>query len=165
MVKVASNEHLLAVSKHSDQFVPVSGAELHQCLHLGHKFLCPFTGVRLTEKYPCCLCAIFLAQTDKILSQCDLVLFEEKGPFGKTKCYHFCVIHNQFHFWCFYVCRRTDSDCFLGLTAVTLEFWMFSLVTFVSTFKPSVNMQEVVSLIPAYFSLFDSEFYAELLMG
>ena len=37
LVKVSSLEHLLAVSKHQEQFVPVSGADLHQCLHVGEK--------------------------------------------------------------------------------------------------------------------------------
>ena len=46
LVKVTSSEHLLAVSKHCEQFVSVSGADLHQCFHVRENFLCPFIGVR-----------------------------------------------------------------------------------------------------------------------
>ena len=47
---MASNEHLLAVTKHPDQFVPVSGTGLHQCFHLSHSFFV-LSRVRLTVEY------------------------------------------------------------------------------------------------------------------
>ena len=78
LVKVNSMEHLLAVSKHREQFVPVSGADLHQCIHMGENFLCPFIGVRLTEEYQCCLCAIFLAQMKRIAKECELTFLRRR---------------------------------------------------------------------------------------
>ena len=38
LVKKTSTEHILAVLKHREQFVPVTGADLHQCLHAGENF-------------------------------------------------------------------------------------------------------------------------------
>ena len=160
LMKVTSTEHLLAVSKHREQFVPVSGADLHQCLHVGENFLCPFIGVSQTEEYPCCLCAIFLAQMKRVAKECELTFLRQRFHLERLNATLFVSFTNGSLTGVSTCQGRQSQLSFSGLQHFSLEpgcVLNVAGVTFVAAFNPGVSVQQVVSFFPANFSLFDND--------
>ena len=160
LVKVTSTEHLLAVSKHREQFVPESGADLHQWLHVGENLSCLFIGVRLSEEYPCCLCAIFLAQMKRIAKECELTFLRQRFHLERLNATLLVSFTNSSITGVSNCHGRESQLSFSSLQHFTLEpgcVLNVVGVTFVSEFNPGVSVQQVVSFFPANFSLFEND--------
>ena len=59
LVQMKGESNMVAVSSNKNEFVEVSGSDLHGCLHVGSVFLCHYLGVKVMTSFPCCLCDIF----------------------------------------------------------------------------------------------------------
>ena len=138
----------------------MSGADLHQCLHVGENFLCPFIGVRQTEEYPCCLCAIFLAQMRRVAKECELTFLRQRFHLERLNATSFVSFTNG-SLTGVSTCQGQQSQLsFSGQQHFSLEpgcVLNVAGVTFVAAFNPGLSVQQVVSFIPTNFSLFDND--------
>ena len=78
LVKVQGESNMVAVSANKDEFVEVSGSDLHSCLHIGSVFLCHYLGVKILASFLCCLCDIFTGKTRAVMRDCDLTFLSER---------------------------------------------------------------------------------------
>ena len=67
---------MVAVSSNNDEFVEVSGADMHSCLHIDSVFLCLYLGVKISASFPCCPCDIFTGKISDMLRDCEMFLSE-----------------------------------------------------------------------------------------
>ena len=70
--------NMVALSSNKDEFVEVSGSDLHGSLHIGSVFLCHYLGVKVTTSFPCCLCDIFTGKTKEVMWDCELMFLSER---------------------------------------------------------------------------------------
>ena len=77
-MKMQGESNMVAVSVNKDEFVEVSGSDLHGCLHIGSVFLCQYLGVKISACFPCCLCDIFMGKTRAVMRDCDLTFLNER---------------------------------------------------------------------------------------
>ena len=108
----------------------------------GGKILCPFIGVRLTEEYPCCLCAFFLAQMERNATQCELIFLRQRFHLERLNATLFVSFTNSSITGVSTCHERQGQVTFLGLQHFTVEpgcVLSVAGITFVSAFNPSVR--------------------------
>ena len=148
LVRVKGESNMVAVSSNKDEFVEVSGSDLHGCLHTGSIFLCHYLDVKISASFPCFLCDIFTGKTKEVMRDCDLTFLSERFRLDRINSTSFLYYANssqsgmlscgvsqeQLRLTGFGV-RSFDPGCVLTVAGVT----------FVSAVAPRVGMQQVVT--------------------